>query len=108
MGKTTSSVSGTRSIKLLERGLSSGREAGRSLGRSVLGPWPTFPRGAPGEHNMEINCPKCGSNVAQILMGTGDSHYVMCLGCRESTLIQPPQTLALPPLNGFARRGRKV
>jgi hypothetical protein len=21
--------------------------------------------------------------VAQILMGTGDSHYFMCLGCRE-------------------------
>jgi hypothetical protein len=54
----------------------------------------------PGEHNMEINCPKCGSNVAQILMGTGDSHYVMCLGCREITPIQPPQTPALPPLNG--------
>ena len=57
---------------------------------------------------MEINCPKCGSNVAQILLGTGDSHYVMCLGCRVIIPIQPPQTLALPPLNGFARRGRRV
>jgi hypothetical protein len=50
---------------------------------------------------MEINCPKCGSNVAQILMGTGDSHYVMCLGCREITPIQPPQPPVLPPLSAL-------
>jgi hypothetical protein len=51
---------------------------------------------------MEINCPKCGSHVAQILMGTGGSHYVTCLGCREITPIPPPQPPVLPPLSGFA------
>ena len=61
---------------------------------------------APAEHNMEINCPRCGSNVAQILMGSDESRYAMCLGCKEITPIQPPQPPALPPLNGFAKRSR--
>jgi hypothetical protein len=58
----------------------------------------------PEKYSMEINCPKCGSNVAQILLGSDDSHYVMCVGCKVITPIQPPQPPALPPLNGERMR----
>lgn len=37
---------------------------------------------------MKLECPKCGSNVAQILMGADDSRYTKCLGCGEVTSIE--------------------
>jgi hypothetical protein len=42
----------------------------------------------PGEYNMGINCPNCGCNVAQILTGTDDRRYSICLGCREITPVE--------------------
>ena len=30
---------------------------------------------------MPSRCPTCGSNVVQIVTGTGASRYVMCAGC---------------------------
>jgi formate dehydrogenase maturation protein FdhE len=42
---------------------------------------------------MESNCPTCGSNVVQILIGTRGSRYVMCMGCQQ---IAPVQRVASP------------
>ena len=45
---------------------------------------------------MKIECPKCGSNVAQILMGADDSRYTTCLGCGEIRPIERRRVLEEP------------
>jgi Zn ribbon nucleic-acid-binding protein len=37
------------------------------------------------ERDMKLECPKCDSNVVQILWGIDDSRYTMCVGCGELT-----------------------
>jgi hypothetical protein len=34
---------------------------------------------------MKLECPKCDSNVVQVLLGIDDSRYAMCFGCGELT-----------------------
>ena len=42
----------------------------------------------PKEHKMKLKCPKCDSNIVQILTGVDDSRYTQCLGCGWLTQVR--------------------
>lgn len=43
---------------------------------------------------MKLECPKCDSNVVQILTGVDDSRYTQCLGCGWLTQIKPERAMS--------------
>jgi hypothetical protein len=47
---------------------------------------------------MKLECPKCDSNVVQILTGVDDSRYTQCLGCGWLTQIKRERVVSEPSL----------
>jgi uncharacterized Zn finger protein (UPF0148 family) len=53
---------------------------------------------------MPSRCPTCGSNVVQIVTGTGASRYVMCAGCgREAPVVRAETAPRNPADDSVAR-----
>ena len=53
---------------------------------------------------MPSRCPTCGSNVVQIVAGTGASRYVMCAGCGQEAPIVRAEMAPRNPVDFLAAR----
>ena len=56
---------------------------------------------------MPSRCATCGSNVAQIVAGTGASRYVMCAGCGQEAPIVRAEMAPRNPADFRAARWRR-